>query len=557
MVEHKKKAPGGTESIMEQKQILRDSVSEREQSGKTRREITGKDPILFPGNGAGRTSLGAPVVPGVVGDTLVAQIAERVLQHAGDYASPGKNGWKIDTYRLAVAIIGETAAQWRHDQPWIFVRRRYVEGGSWIAPIALKIAAAYGQKDPLRIANTVSATVTTILGVSPKGAQFAKSHWDAAPKLALKNGTLDLTDPAHPVFHAGQWSAEDRITWLIEADWDPTAHSAEVDQFLRSSIPDAGQCEMMLEYLGLVLARWDLSMQSYLFQLGGGSNGKGLIQDVLRALCGEAVSSISLGHLASNQFAAAHLVDSAVNIVGDESASILKDSSKLKQLTGGDAMSMEVKFRMAYAAVPKTKLIFSLNQLPRITDFTNGFFRRPLIVEFPSVFAKNPKLEEALKSPTAMSYWLRLFIEAYARLKARGDFERQYTRGSLQAWREQNDIVSSAVGEGFLQLDPQGTVPQDALLAGMKIFGELLGMESPRRAEVLNRLNALAAWEAQGTARQPIVVKPARPHGQPRQVQGISWGPEIFSTQYRPTPRDDYQPIAAWLGVEEEVDMPF
>ncbi|PSR20286.1 MAG: hypothetical protein C7B45_15570 [Sulfobacillus acidophilus] len=541
---------------MERKQILTDSISEREQSGKTRREITGKDPILFPGNGAGRTSLGAPVVPGVVGDELVTQIVERVLQRAGDYAAPGKNVWKIDTYQLAVAIIAETAAQWRHDQPWIFVRRRYVEGGTWVGPIALKVGATFGQKDPLRLANTVSATVGMILGVSPRGAQFAKAHWDAKPKLALKNGTLDLTDPANPVFQTGQWSAADRITWLVEADWDPQAHSQDVDQFLASSIPNAGQREMMLEYLGLVLARWDLSLQSYLFQLGGGSNGKGLIQDVLRTLCGEAVSSISLGHLASNQFAAAHLVDSAVNVVGDESASILKDSSKLKQLTGGDAMSMEVKFRMAYAAVPKTKLIFSLNQLPRIVDFTNGFFRRPLIVEFPMVFAKNPKLEEALKSQTAMGYWLRLFVEAYGRLKARGDFERQYTRGSLQAWREQDDIVSATVAEGFLQIDPQGTVAQDALVAGMKIFGELLGMESPRLAEVLNRLNALAAWVSQGTNQQPTVIKPFKPHGQPREVQGVNWGPEIFTTQYRPTPRDDYQPIAKWIGVEE-LDMPF
>ena len=435
-----------------------------------------------------------------------------------------------------------------------------MEGGSWIAPIALKIAAAYGQKDPLRIANTVSTTVTTILGVSPRGAQFAKAHWDAKPKLALQNGTLDLTDPANPVFRADQWSADDRITWLIEADWGPTAQSQDVDQFLASSIPNAGQREMMLEYLGLVLARWDLSMQSYLFQLGGGSNGKGLIQDVIRAMCGEAVSSIGLEHLANNNFAAAHLVDSAVNIVGDESAVILKDSSKLKQLSGGDAMSMEAKFRMAYAAVPKVKLIFSLNQLPRITDFTIGFFRRPLIVEFPMVFQKNAALEQSLKTPAAISYWLTLFVQAYARLKARGDFQRQYTRGSLTVWREKNDIVAAAVGEGFLQIDPQGSVAQDALVRGMKMFADLLGMESPRKAAILERLTALSAWQAQANGQQPTAIKEFKPHGQPREVQGVSWGPEIHTTQYRPSPRDEYQSIADWLGVTENGlpnDMPF
>lgn len=554
----KNTTPGDNGSVQRAPINFTDSIAQREQSSNMKRGTFGKDPIPFPGgNGAG---LSAPVVPGVVGDALVTAIAERVMQHANDFASLAKNGWKIDTYQLAVAIIRETSAQWRHDQPWVFVKRRYVEGGAWIAPIALKIAASYGQKDPLRIANTVSTTVTTILGVSPRGAQFAKAHWDAQPKLALKNGTLDLTDPANPVFHANHWSPDDRITWLIEADWDPTATSADVDQFLASSIPNAGQREMMLEYLGLVLARWDLTMQSYLFQLGGGSNGKGLIQDVIRAMCGEAVSSIGLSHMANNNFAAAHLVDSAVNIVGDESAGILKDSSKLKQLSGGDAMSMEAKFKMAYAAVPKTKLIFSLNQLPRITDFTTGFFRRPLIVEFPTVFKKNAQMEQALKTPVAISYWLTLFVQAYARLKARGDFERQYTRHSLSAWREQNDIVSASVGEGFLQIDPQGVVAPDALVRGMKIFADLLGMESPRKAAIIERLNALSAWQAQANGLQPTAIKEYKPHGQPREVQGVSWGSEIHSTQYRPSPRDEYQSIADWLGVVEDElpeDLPF
>ncbi len=96
------------------------------------------------------------------------------------------------------------------------------------------------------------------------------------------------------------------------------------------------------------------------------------MQNVLRTLVGESVA-ISLGDLATNTFAPTGLVDAAVNIVGDESSGMLKDSPKLKPFTGGDAISMEAKFKMAYAAVPDVKPFFSLNQLPRITDFSNGF----------------------------------------------------------------------------------------------------------------------------------------------------------------------------------------
>ncbi len=499
----------------------------------------------------------APRTPGVPGDDIVSGLADRVLRHADQFAMPGKNGGKLDLYQLATAVIEETQARWRHDQAWIFARKCYVPGGPWIGAIGLKVAATFGQKDPDRVGKNVATTVTTMLGVAPKGAQFAKNYWDAKPKLALKNGTLDLTNPAQPVFYANQWDSDDRITWLITADWDPNVQNdAVVDQFLTSSIPDAGQREMMLEFLGLILSRWDMSLQSYLFQLGQGSNGKGLIQNVLRALVGEAVSAVSLSDLASNKFSAANSVDAAVNIVGDESAGILKDSSKLKQFTGGDAISMEAKFKMAYAAVPKVKLIFSLNQLPRITDFTNGFFRRPLIVEFPHVFAKNPAIEQALVEQDALSYWLKLFVEAYGRLKARGEFERRHTRNSLQSWREQNDIVSAIISEGFLWLDAGGAVDQDALMAGMKIFGELLGMKVPRLAEVIERLKQSAAWEAQGTGQQPTEIIAMRPQGKPRQIQGVSWAPGILDTQYRPSPAVEYQSIAEWLGIKS-LDMPF
>lgn len=439
----------------------------------------------------------------------------------------------------------------------MFDGKQYREGGPWLHAIGLKVAAAYAQKDPDRIGKTVVSTITTMLRVAPGGPQFGNMYWDAQPYLALQNGTLDLSNPSQPTFLDGHWDPKHRITWSIGADWDPSVQCPVVDQFLASSIPDPDRREMLLEYLGLALARWDVSLQSYLFQLGQGSNGKGLIQSVIMALVGEAASSVSLADLTSNRFSAAGLADKAVNLVGDESSGILKDASKIKQYTGGDAIAAEAKFRMAYSLIPKVKLIFSLNQLQRITDFSNGFFRRPLIVEFPPIFPKNRQLEADLTAPDALSYWLKLFVEAYGRLKARGDFARTHTRNSLQCWREQNDIVTASVAEGFLQIDAGGSVPQDALVAGMKIFGELLGMKSPRLAETIERLNSLAAWQAQATGAQPAIVKAAKPHGEPRKVEGINWGTEIFDTKYRPSPRDEYQTIAEWLGVPGLLDTKF
>ena len=52
-------------------------------------------------------------VNGVDGDSFAADIADRVLAMSGSYANPSKNGWKLDPYQLAVAIIEQTSARWR------------------------------------------------------------------------------------------------------------------------------------------------------------------------------------------------------------------------------------------------------------------------------------------------------------------------------------------------------------------------------------------------------------------------------------------------------------
>lgn len=95
MAEQKNTTPGDNGSVQRSPINFTDSIAQREQSSNMKRGTFGKDPIPFPGgNGA---SLSAPVVPGVVGDALVTPIDERVLQHANDFVSLSKNGWKIDT----------------------------------------------------------------------------------------------------------------------------------------------------------------------------------------------------------------------------------------------------------------------------------------------------------------------------------------------------------------------------------------------------------------------------------------------------------------------------
>lgn len=485
------------------------------------------------------------------GHDVIAAAATRVLPHAEDFAKPGLHGIVINDLALARSVITVTGARWRHDQPWMFTGTHYQPGEHWIHPLGLVVGEAVGVKNPLTTADRLVKTVNSLLRAAPQNAEFDRRYWDAAPVIPLQNGTLDLTDPSQPAWLPATWRVADRCTWRCHATWDPTADESFVHEFLETSIPDPGQRQMLLEYLGYILAHWDLGYQSYLFLLGMGSNGKGVLLTVIRALLQGHYESVSLSDLAGNRFAVARTVDAVANLVGDESAGFLKDGSVLKQATGGDAMSAERKHKDAYAAVPKAKYVFALNQLPRINDYSHGFFRRPIVVDFPKMFPKDPAVEKRLTTANALSTWVRLAVGAYGALRERGDFDRRHTAGSLAGWRSDNDLVSAAMAEGFFRFDADGTIPADLYSEEIRLIGKLLGMEPPRRAETIRRLQQAAVAEQTG-----ITVKLGQRHDGARVVTGITWGPGIWRTRYRASIRDEYQTLDEWLALGPEPEAP-
>lgn len=89
----------------------------------------------------------------------------------------------------------------------------------------------------------------------------------------------------------------------------------------------------------------------------------------------------------NERFAPANLYQKLANIDADVSGDILiKNTGKLKKLTGNDEYPGEFKYKTPFKFRNFAKLIFSCNEIPETDDTTDAFFRRLIIINFTQQF---------------------------------------------------------------------------------------------------------------------------------------------------------------------------
>jgi putative DNA primase/helicase len=205
--------------------------------------------------------------------------------------------------------------------------------------------------------------------------------------IPCKNGVYDLK---HDVFR--NFEAEDFFTWKLPFNYNPDAKCPFLERVINTTLPDEE-----------VITLWELMAYSFyrgyplhkfFLLVGGGSNGKGTFMTIfIKMLSPENVSNISLTDIQNNRFAISNLYRKLANISGEMSYCDIADTALLKQLTGGDQIEADRKFKKSVKFVNFAKLIFSTNQVPKTFDTTDAFYRRAFIVSFPRKFKVDPSLD--------------------------------------------------------------------------------------------------------------------------------------------------------------------
>lgn len=139
----------------------------------------------------------------------------------------------------------------------------------------------------------------------------------------------------------------------------------------------------------------DYPLHRFFVLTGSGLNGKGKFLEILERFIGDSnATSIDLDAItdSSNRFEKSNLYKKLVALVGETNYGRITKTGMLKSLTGGDLMTFEFKNKNPFQARNYAKIIMATNSLPPTTDRTTGFYRRPLIIDFPNTFEENPHL---------------------------------------------------------------------------------------------------------------------------------------------------------------------
>lgn len=198
----------------------------------------------------------------------------------------------------------------------------------------------------------------------------------------LKNGVLNL--------ESGELLEHDprfRFTYQVKADYleDPECISCPAfEEFCRSSLDgDPQKRQLLLEMIGYICS--DLTVGKCAFFLKGQPNsGKSVISEFVGKLFDPSlVSNIPL-HQLGDRFSRAELAGKKVNIAGEIAGRALRDISIFKSITGGDRITGEFKGKDLFYFIPRCKLLFAGNTLPRTTeaDTTAAFANRLVVLLF-------------------------------------------------------------------------------------------------------------------------------------------------------------------------------
>jgi P4 family phage/plasmid primase-like protien len=199
--------------------------------------------------------------------------------------------------------------------------------------------------------------------------------------------------------------------------------------------------------IGYCLYKSWIYQKSFMLFGRTGSNGKGVLLNIIEALMGESnCSHRSLQDLDTNRFAVADLYGKYVNKYGDLKSTRLSETGNFKVLTAGDSVTGEHKFGQPFKFRNFAKLIFSANLIPESDDKTDAFYRRWVIIPFDKRFAngyEDPELAKKLTTPEELRGLLNLALKGLHDLIAEGGFHHKTIEEIKQEYEENTSDVNA------------------------------------------------------------------------------------------------------------------
>lgn len=232
--------------------------------------------------------------------------------------------------------------------------------------------------------------------------------------INFKNGLYDLNNNTL-MPHSPYYFTINQINANI--NWDPVRIGA-VDRFLdKISCGNIGRKKAILQMIGYSMTSSVEMQKAFVLYGKTAGNGKSTLLEIIERLIGsENVSHVTLQDFVSNRFSVSEIKGKLVNMVSEMTKEFLKDSSVFKQIVTGDTTTVEEKFKDRHTIKPYAKHIFTANELPKVADTSNGYFRRLFIIPFEAVFTDLEKINfnfKELITEQALNYLAAIALQEY------------------------------------------------------------------------------------------------------------------------------------------------
>lgn len=381
------------------------------------------------------------------GDEEVRRIAEKVAERSyeaddlsasgGGAASDGKPTHDELADRWLAKHPGERA----HGQgEW----KRY-EGGIWL-PVP-DAAVKKGVKAVLVAAKAeeikpTAALLASVVELARVEVVVPDEEWDADPDiLVCANGTLHV-----PTRSLREHRKGDHATSSVPYDYDPEALAPTWGRFLGDFV-DAETAHFLQEFAGYALTT-DVSHELALWVYGPPGGGRSTFIAGMEAMLGERVGTLGLRGIERSQFALANVPGKTLLTATEQPAGFVRSSDVLNALISGDGMEVEKKYKPAYRVYPRAKLLWAMNDLPRLKSANDGLFRRVKVIRIEPVpeGQRDPKVKDGIKEEGAGI--LNWALDGLARLRERGGFQvPDSVKDATGQWQTTNDTAALFVAE--------------------------------------------------------------------------------------------------------------
>lgn len=225
---------------------------------------------------------------------------------------------------------------------------------------------------------------------------------DTRPELlCFKNGVVDFNTKT---FRRGQ--PDDNLSKTTKIDYIPLDSDKhrqqinEINDFMAQLFPEEELRSYMWEHLASTLIGTNRE-QTFNIYIGGGSNGKSKLIELMSACLGEYKAVLPITAVTQKRAMIGGASPELAVLKGVRYA-VMQEPTKgdrinegiLKEITGGDDMTARALFKNTITFVPQFKLVVCTNVLFDIKSNDDGTWRRIRLCPYKSKFCEDPKKDD-------------------------------------------------------------------------------------------------------------------------------------------------------------------